>query len=91
MSFPFPGQPSKTSQSKPTASSAVNGHLTARETKVLVLLAEGRLTKEIALRLNISAETVKKHLRNIYQKTGAQNKIEAINKTRWLTSPSATR
>lgn len=46
--------------------------------------AEGKLTKEIALRLNISAETVKNHLRNAYQKTGAGNKIEALNKTRSL-------
>lgn len=91
MPSPFTGQSSKTSQSKPTALSAAHGRITAREAEILVLLAEGRLTKEIALRLSISAETVKKHLHNIYQKTGAQNKIEALNKTRWLTNPPATR
>ena len=69
------------SQPKPTASIA-SGHLTAREAQILMLLAEGKLTKEIALRLNISAETVNKHLKNVYKKIGAGNKIEALNKTR---------
>jgi DNA-binding NarL/FixJ family response regulator len=70
------------SQLKPTA--ALPGHITPRETEILTLMAEGQLNKQIASRLGISTETVKKHLRNIYQKTGAQNKIEALNKTRWL-------
>lgn len=61
-------------------------HITPRETQVLVLMAQGFLNKEIARRLSISPETVNTHLKNIYQKTGAQNKIDAINKTRWLTA-----
>ena len=78
------------SQPIPTAFSTAGGHITRRETEILVLLAEGNPNKVIASRLHISTETVKKHLRNIYQKTGAQNKIEALNKTRWLTaSPAA--
>lgn len=75
---------SNESQPKPTASTAFSGALTAREAQILMLLAEGMLTKEVALRLHISAETVKTHLRNVYQKTGATNKIEALNKTRGL-------
>lgn len=78
------GQRPNPSQPKPTASSAAGGRLTPREAEILMLLAEGRLTKAVALRLNISPETVKKHLRNVYQKTGATNKIEALNKTRSL-------
>lgn len=78
------GQRPNPSQPKPTASLSAGGHLTSREAEILVLLAGGKLPKEVALRLNISAETVKKHLRNVYQKTGAQNKIEALNKTRSL-------
>lgn len=73
-------------QPKPTAPSSTPLTITPRETQVLVLLAQGNLNKEVARRLNISTETVKKHLQNIYQKTGAQNKIEALNKTRWLTA-----
>ena len=61
-------------------------HITRREIQILSLMAEGNRNKEIASRLNISTETVKKHLRNIYLKTGAHNKIEALNKTKWLTT-----
>ena len=82
----FIPEPSIASQSKPTAVPFENGHITPRETEILTLMAEGALNKQIASRLGISTETVKKHLRNIYQKTGAQNKIEALNKTRWLTA-----
>ncbi|MDB5206705.1 MAG: response regulator transcription factor [Flavisolibacter sp.] len=61
-------------------------HITPRETQVLTLLARGDMNKEIAYHLNISIETVKKHLKHIYKKTGAHNKIDAINKTKWLTA-----
>ena len=60
--------------------------ITPREFQILTLMSQGHLNKEIATRLNISIETVKKHLKNIYQKTGAHNKIEALNKTKWLTT-----
>lgn len=59
-------------------------HITPREMKVLILLAQGHMNKEIACRLNISVDTVKKHLSHIYKKTGAHNKIEALNKTKRL-------
>jgi len=61
-------------------------HITPREIQILALMAQGIMNKEIAQRLNISTETVKKHLKNIYQKTGSHNKIEALNKTKWLTT-----
>ena len=73
-------------QSELTASSHLAHRITPREIQILVLMAQGKMNKEIADRLNISAETVKKHVKNIYQKTGAHNKIEALNKTKWLTS-----
>lgn len=73
-----------TAQPKPTASLSTSGHITPREAEILVLMAEGAINKQIASRLGISVETVKKHLRNVYLKIGAQNKIEALNKTRWL-------
>ncbi len=60
----------------------VNSLLSQREKEVLELVAQGLLYKEIALRLTISAETVKKHLKNIYQKLHVQNKVEALNKFR---------
>jgi len=56
--------------------------LSKREREVLQLLAQGLQYKEIADRLVLSLETVKKHMRNIYQKLHVQNKVEAINKFR---------
>jgi NarL family two-component system response regulator LiaR len=58
--------------------------LSSREREVLELLSKGLLYKEIAERLGVSHETVKKHLKNIYQKLHVQNKIEALNKFRLL-------
>ncbi len=74
-----------TSQPKLTASFCTE-NITPREVQVLTLLAQGNINKEIAHQLNISIETVKKHLNHIYKKTGATNKIEALNKTKWLTT-----
>lgn len=54
--------------------------LTHREQEILSLIAQGFLYKEIALQLNVSYETVKKHLQNIYKKLHVQNRSEAIVK-----------
>src|SRR6187200_157337 len=62
----------------------VNSLLSQREKEVLGLVAQGLLYKKIAIRLTISTETVKKHLKNIYQKLHVQNKVEALNKFRLL-------
>jgi len=53
--------------------------LTAREKEVLAALAGGYLYKEIAARLSISIDTVKKHCKNIYQKLQIRNRTEAAN------------
>jgi DNA-binding NarL/FixJ family response regulator len=60
----------------------VNSLLSQREKEVLELVSQGLLYKEVAIRLTISPETVKKHLKNIYQKLHVQNKVEALNKFR---------
>ena len=57
-------------------------YLTNREQEVLSLLSKGLLYKEIANQLSITHSTVKKHIRNIYEKLHVQNKVEAINKFR---------
>ncbi len=54
--------------------------LSLREKEVLELLAKGYQYKEIASKLEVSTETIKKHLKNIYHKLQVQNKIEAVNK-----------
>lgn len=54
--------------------------LTLRENEMLRLLAKGLLYKEIADKMNISVNTVKQHIHNIYEKLHVQNRTEAINK-----------
>lgn len=53
--------------------------LSDREQEVLQQLAQGLIYKEIAEKLFISHETVKQHIKHIYQKLHVQNKIEALN------------
>ncbi|WP_149206579.1 response regulator transcription factor [Flavobacterium johnsoniae] len=54
--------------------------LTITEKEVLELLAQGLLYKEIADKKNVTIDTIKKHIGNIYRKLQVSNKIEAINK-----------
>jgi DNA-binding NarL/FixJ family response regulator len=51
--------------------------LTARESVILQLVAEGKTNKEIATQLVISENTVKIHLHNILEKLHLQNRIQA--------------
>ena len=52
--------------------------LTARETEVLRMIAEGLANKEIAWRLGISEHTVKFHVSALLGKLGAGSRAEAI-------------
>lgn len=54
--------------------------LSNREKEILELLAKGMLYKEIAAKLFISQETVRKHVYHIYEKLHVNNRVEAINK-----------
>jgi DNA-binding NarL/FixJ family response regulator len=54
--------------------------LTERERGVLELLAQGSLYKEIANRLGISIDTVRGHLRKIYDKLHVHSRTEAVVK-----------
>ncbi|MBC7873813.1 MAG: response regulator transcription factor [Ferruginibacter sp.] len=56
--------------------------LSDREQEVLQHLSTGLIYKEIGEKLYISHETVKQHIKHIYQKLHVQNKIEALNKLR---------
>jgi len=53
--------------------------LTQREKEILHLLVQGLLYKEIGVLLNISANTAKKHVMNIYQKLHVNNRAQAMN------------
>ncbi|MER6528251.1 response regulator transcription factor [Streptomyces sp. NPDC001508] len=52
--------------------------LTARETEVLVLIAEGLSNQEIARRLHVSTATVKTHINNLFAKTGVKDRAQAV-------------
>jgi DNA-binding NarL/FixJ family response regulator len=52
--------------------------LTARETEVLRMIAEGLANKEIAFRLGISDHTVKFHVSALLGKLGVSSRAEAI-------------
>jgi DNA-binding NarL/FixJ family response regulator len=54
--------------------------LTAREEEVLKRLAEGHGTKAIATMLSLSAETVRFHLKHIYEKLHVRSRTEAVIK-----------
>jgi DNA-binding NarL/FixJ family response regulator len=54
--------------------------LTDREIEVLDRLAEGYQNKEIAEALGISADTVRTHLHNIYEKLHVSSRTEAVIK-----------
>ena len=58
--------------------------LTEREKEVVQLLSLGLTYIKIAQKINVSHETVKMHLKNIYRKLHVQNKIEALKKVQLL-------
>lgn len=54
--------------------------LTKREREILEMLSKGLVYKEISDQLNISSETVRKHVYNVYAKLHVSNRVEAVNK-----------
>jgi DNA-binding NarL/FixJ family response regulator len=63
-------------------------HLTPREEEVLGYLSKGFANKEIAVKMSVSYETVRDHLRNIYEKLHVHSRTEAV--ARFLnSSPSS--
>ena len=62
------------------ASQAFN--LSKRETEIVQLVAKGLANKEIAAELSISVETVRVHLKHIYEKLHVRSRTEAAMKYR---------
>jgi Response regulator containing a CheY-like receiver domain and an HTH DNA-binding domain len=58
--------------------------LSERELEVLALIATGQTNKEIARRLEVTPNTVKTHVGNLFEKLGAQRRTEAVLKAREL-------
>jgi DNA-binding NarL/FixJ family response regulator len=57
---------------------AVDESLTDREVRVLQLIATGRSNKQVAWELGVSEETVKAHLKNIFDKLDVADRTHAV-------------
>ena len=60
------------------------GHLTARESEVLALLAEGLSNSEIARELGLSLKTVQNHVSNVLLKLQVKDRTQAALRMRGL-------
>jgi len=58
--------------------------ISPRELTVLQEIAAGRSNKEIAQRLNVSPNTVKTHVAQVFDKLGAKRRTDAVAKAREL-------
>lgn len=58
--------------------------LSKREQEILEQLSKGYRYKEIADQLFLSIETVRTHIRNIYEKLQVNSRVEALKKTGFL-------
>jgi DNA-binding CsgD family transcriptional regulator len=52
--------------------------LTRREREILLWVGGGMSNKEVARGFGLSVGTVKLHIHNIFQKTGARNRYELV-------------
>lgn len=59
-------------------------HLTEKETVVIQLLTTSLTNNDIAQELDISLSTVKTHINNLYRKLNATNRMEAIERAKFL-------
>jgi len=73
-------RPARTSVARPTKHR--HSSLSPRERNILELIGEGRSNKEIARALDISPETVKSHIKNMFAKLGVERRAEAVYRLR---------
>ncbi len=66
------------------ANGSTSGPLTSRELTVVRYLASRLTYKEIAAELFVSTNTLKTHVKRIYQKLGVSSRIEAVTEARRL-------
>jgi DNA-binding NarL/FixJ family response regulator len=68
--------------SKPAVPCPELSTLTCREQEILQALAKGLRYKEISDQMYISIDTVRSHIRKIYEKLHVNSRTEAVNKSR---------
>jgi len=61
---------------EPLPQQAAADGLTHREREVALLVADGLRSREVAERLGIASQTVKSHLKTIFDKLGVRNRVE---------------
>ncbi|MNY20276.1 HTH-type transcriptional regulator AlkS [compost metagenome] len=71
-----PGNVGRASESSATDASSI---LTPRELAILQLISQAMANKRVALTLNISLETVKWNLKNIYAKLEVSSRYDAVS------------
>ena len=64
--------------SRQTHSSGGRPALSPREREVLDLLANGLTGEEVAVRLSLSPETIRTHIRNAMGKLNARTRVHAV-------------
>lgn len=74
--------PNKKNKNKPARMVKIG--LSARETEIFKLVFQGYKNEEIAAKLFVSLDTVKKHLYRSYQKLNVNNRVSAIHKIQSL-------
>jgi|GEM_PF-5162559 len=61
-------------------SNLINYNLSRRETDVMILISGGCSYKEVASKLDLSIDTVRSHIKNVYAKLNVNSKSQAISK-----------
>jgi LuxR family maltose regulon positive regulatory protein len=64
--------------------SSLTDPLSTREAAILKLIAQGLSNKEIARSLDVTPETVKSHVKNIFIKLGAEKRAQAVARAQSL-------
>ena len=72
---PLP-EPVQLGPETPAAPASPADGLTQREREVALLVADGLRSREVAERLGIASQTVKSHLKTIFDKLGVRNRVE---------------
>ena len=62
----------------PRRAPIVDEPLTSQETRVALLVAEGRSNKDVAAALFLSPKTVERHLGNVFRKRGFRSRVELV-------------
>ncbi|MGH2938607.1 MAG: response regulator transcription factor [Solirubrobacterales bacterium] len=68
----------------PAAASVAGPELTEREREILFLLGTGKTNREIAARLHLGPDSVKKSATALYRKLGVRNRTEAAQRAATL-------